>query len=112
MKQAYRGGIYYLAPDKINEKKYWYSKNGQQGIWWFNDDYAGFWVVGLYEDLGTSKAGIQGPINQDASPTRIYNGWRYFDLYFQSATKGDIKFVDISYQKGIPNDKSDDSFHQ
>ena len=97
LKQAFRGGIYYLAPDEINGKKYWYSKNGQQAIWWSNE---GFWLVGLYEDLGSSTAGIQGPSNQNASPTRIYSGWRYFNLYFQSATKGDIKFVDISHEEG------------
>ena len=97
MKQASRGGIYYLAPDTINGKKYWYGKNGQQAIWWSNE---GFWLVGLYEDLGSSTAGIQGPSNQNASPTRISSGWKYFNLYFQSATKGDIKFVDISHKEG------------
>ena len=109
MKQAFRGGIYYLAPDEINGEKYWYSKNGQQAIWWSND---GFWLVGLYEGLGSSTngllgsstTGIRGPSNQDASPTRIYSGWMYFNLYFKSATKGDIKFVDISHQEGIPNE--------
>ena len=102
LKQAFRGGIYYLAPDEINGKKYWYSKNGQQAIWWSNE---GFWLVGLYEDLGSSSTnGIRGPSDQDTSPTRIYSGWMYSDFYFKSATKGDIKFVDISHQEGKPNE--------
>ena len=61
--QAKRGGMYYLAPDEINGKRYWYSKSGYHAIWWCNE---GFWLLGTYEALQSSTGAIKGPDNQDA----------------------------------------------
>ena len=91
------GGVYILAPDKVNRHRYWYSKSGYYAIWWSNE---GSWLVGLYSNLGTSNGGIQGPNGRDSWPNQLSANWRNFDLYFQTANQGDIKFINAGRSKG------------
>ena len=95
--QAKLGGMYILAPDKVNRHRYWYSKSGYYAIWWSNE---GFWLVGLYSSLGTSSGEIQGPTGMDSWPNQLSTNWKNLDFYFQTATQGDIRFIRARNSKG------------
>ena len=94
--QAIFGGLYILAPDKVNRQRYWYNKSGYYAIWWSNE---GYWLVGLYSSLGTSNGGIQGPTGKDSWPNQLAANWKNFDLYFRTATQGDIRFISAGNSK-------------
>ena len=98
--QGDQGGTYFLQEDKTNNRCYWIHQSGGKAIWWDNN---GFWVVGDFEDLGSSRAGIRGQSNNDSPPNQITNVWRYsnngwhdtYDVHFEDWTFKQGKFLQL-----------------
>ena len=70
------GGNYFLKEDVTNGKPYWIHQSGGKAIWWDSPNPPS-WIVGDFEDLGSSTASIIGPSNNDSPPNQINNGWQY-----------------------------------
>ena len=93
--QASSGGTYFLQEDKTNNKPYWIHQSGDMAIWWSTIER---WIVGGFEDLGSSKGGILAPSNNDSPPNQITNGWKYANNGFYD-TNG-VHFEDITFKQG------------
>ena len=102
-KQGIKQGIYSLGEKLVNSYPYWLKPNGNHALW-FSDTYRR-WYIADKEYLGQGVSGIRGPRGIDMSPTRIVNGWRYFDNngYFKDATNSEILFKDLSHGIKINN---------
>ena len=94
--QGARGGTYFLREDKTNGKCYWIHQSGGQAIWWSPNDK---WIVGDFEDLGSSINPIDGPSNNQDPPNQITNGWRYYDGTNWLDTN-DVHFEDWTFKQG------------
>ena len=98
--QATNGGTYFLQEDKTNNNRYWIHQSGYIAIWWSTTDE---WMVGDFEDLGTSRACIKGPSNNDSPPNQITNGWQYGspkDHNKPCSDTNDIHFEDWTFKQG------------
>ena len=93
------GGTYFLQEDTRNNKHYWIHQSGGKAIWWDNTSPPS-WMVGRSEDLGSSRAGILGPSNNDSPPNQITsNSWQYGkDGSFHDTN--DIHFEDWTFKQG------------
>ena len=94
--QGARGGTYFLREDKTNGKCYWIHQSGGQAIWWSPNDK---WIVGDFEDLGSSINPVDGPSNNQDPPNQITNGWRYYDGTNWLDTN-DVHFEDWTFKQG------------
>ena len=94
--QASIGGTYLLQENKTNDKPFWIHQSGGKAIWWDNDN--DNWNVGNFEYLGSSKAGIIGPSNNDSPPNQIKQGWKYANNRFHD-TNG-VHFEDWTFKQG------------
>ena len=94
--QGTNGGTYSLQEDKTNNKPYWIHQSGGKAIWWVND--FDKWIVGNFEDLGSSTAGIIGPSNNDSPPNQITNGWRHHNNGWHGTN--DVHFEDWTFKQG------------
>ena len=90
------GGTYLLQENKTNDKPFWIHQSGGKAIWWDNDN--DNWNVGNFEYLGSSKAGIKGPSNNDSPPNQITNGWKFANNGFHD-TSG-VHFEDWTFKQG------------
>ena len=98
--QASFGGTYFLQEDKTNNNCYWIHQSGYLAIWWSTTDK---WMVGHFEDLGTSRACIKGPSNNDSPPNQITNGWQYGspkNVNKPCSDTNDIHFEDWTFKQG------------
>ena len=91
------GGTYVLQDDTRNSKPYWIHQSGGKAIWW--DNRSPYWIVGNFEDLGGSSAGIHGPSNNDSPPNQITNGWKYYNGTNFLDTN-DVQFEDWTFKQG------------
>ena len=96
--QASRGGAYFLQEDKTNNKPFWVHQSGCKAIWWDNTSPPS-WMVGDFEYLGSSTAGIVGPSDNDSPPNQITNGWKYANINQWSDTN-DVHFEDWTFKQG------------
>ena len=94
--QGERGGTYFLQEDKTNKKPFWIHQSGEKAIWWSTTEQ---WMVGNFENLRTSRAGIKGPSNNDSPPNQITNGWRYYNGTNWLDTN-DVHFEDWTFKQG------------
>ena len=92
--QGSRGGTYFLQEYKTNNKPSWIQQSGKNAIWWDKAS-SPSWIVGPFEYLGSSTAGILGPSNINNPPNQINNGWRYYDGNWIDTN--DIQFEDITF---------------
>ena len=94
--QASSGGTYFLQEDKTNNKPYWIHQSGDMAIWWSTIER---WIVGGFEDLGSSRGGILGTSNNDSPPNQITsNGWQYANNGWHD-TNG-VHFEDWTFKQG------------
>ena len=102
--QDEKGGTYFLQEDKTNNKPIWIHQRGGKAIWWDNTS-PPYWIVGSFENLGSSIGGIIGPSNNDSSPNQISNGWSYStdpdaDDPWADAKINEILFEDWTFIQG------------
>ena len=96
--QGTNGGTYSLQEDKTNNKPYWIHQSGDMAIWWSTIER---WIVGVFEDLGSSKGGILGPSNNDSPPNQIINGWQYANIANKEwVDTNDVHFEDWTFKQG------------
>ena len=105
--QATNGGTYFLQEDKTNNNRYWIHQSGYIAIWWSPTDK---WIVGDFDFLGSSRAGILGPSNNDSPPNQTTNGWQYWngtnwhtanDVHFEDWTFKQGKFLHLLYKNSF-----------
>ena len=77
-------GVYTLQPELVNGYPTWKQLSLMNSIWF--DASSGKWKISLTTDLGSNKAGIQGPVAEDDWPQNISgwtisvkSGWKYGD---------------------------------
>ena len=93
--QCVHGGTYFLQENKTNNNYYWIHQSGDMAIWWSTIEQ---WIVGGFEDLGSSRGGILGPSNNDSPPNQITNGWQYATDKWTDTN--DIHFEDLTFKQG------------
>jgi len=94
--QASFGGTYFLQENKTNNEPYLIHQSGQYAIWWING--INFWAVGNFLDLGSTRAAIIGPFNNDSPPNQITNGWKYAKSGSLRNTNG-VHFEDWTFKQ-------------
>ena len=96
--QCVHGGTYFLQEDKTNNKPYWIHQSGDIAIWWSTSEH---WIVGGFEDLGSSRGGILGTSNNDSPPNQITNGWQYANIANNEwVDTNDVHFEDWTFKQG------------
>ena len=91
------GGTYFLQENKTNTYPYLIHQSGQYAIWWING--INFWAVGNFVDLGSTRAAIIGPSNNNSPPNKITNGWKYAKSGSLRNTNG-VHFEDWTFKQG------------
>ena len=93
--QGSKQGTYILAEKLVNSYPYWYQQNGNNALW-FIGRYRR-WLLAPKIHLGKDLSGIRGPRGIDLSPTRIIDGWRYYNYgLWKDAASSEITFKDIT----------------
>ena len=62
--------------DKINDRNYWISDNGEQALWYvpkFN-----YWIIGIKKYLGSTTIGMYSKSDAPC-PNAVGNKWKFWD---------------------------------
>ena len=95
-KQGNKQGIYSLGEKLVNSYPYWEEQNGSNALWFVKT--FRYWMMGPKTHLGQDFGGINGPRGIVSSPTKILNGWKYYDNgIWKDATVSEIMFKDLSH---------------
>ena len=71
-------GFLIVQEKRINGKFHWVHKSRTCALWW--DKVCKSWVLGKLSDIGSMRARIKGPSNNDvAYPKQMVDKWKYWN---------------------------------